>query len=432
MPVSKYININSDITIDIILEYLIKGNVFLTGSPGSGKTWITRKYIDYCTKNYSINSIGITASTGIAAKLLDVNGCCMTIHSWSGIDIVDTNDNYDKILKRVLDKPSHVKRWKNTQVLIIDEISLLDSKIFIFLDMIGKHIRNNEKPFGGIRLLVVGDFHQLPPVNGKFCFNDMNQDGSVWEETFNHMINLTTSYRSNDNNLNKILKRIRKGKELKPNMIKALEKRNSNKILKDVKYPILVPLREMARSINNKKLLENDTKEYKFTAVYNKPELKNLIQKYSPLEDELILKVGCPVIYLINDHSRGLVNGMVGTIIDFINNKPIVKFDNKEYIIDKHVWDKKDNNTLLSMEQFPLLLGYAITIHRSQGQTLSQASIVLDSRVWEKSQCYVALSRLQNLNGLNLLEFDKKVFNINRENDKMVKKYYKKWDKDEK
>lgn len=446
----KYINIDSTVSIETILKYLINGNVFLTGAPGSGKTWITKQYINYCQANYKINTIGITASTGVAAKLLNgalkeqnsfnLNGIIKeqsffnlaeercssgtTIHSWSGIDIVESYDTYEQVLKRVLSKKFIVDRWKKTQVLIIDEISLLDIKIFMYLDMIGQHIRNNTKPFGGIRLLVVGDFHQLPPVNGEFCFNDIR-----WENIFNHMINLTTSHRSNDDNLNRILLRIRKGKMLLPNMIKALKKRNSKKVLATERYPILVPLRDMARNINNEKLEENSSTLYKFEAKYNKPELKSSIQKLSPLEDVLHLKIGCPVIYLINDHSRGLVNGLVGKITNFINEKPVVLFNDIEYIIEKHVWNKKDlnNKNELSMEQFPLLLAYAITIHRSQGQTLSQASIVLDGRVWEKSQCYVALSRLQNLNGLNLLAFDPKVFEINRPNDTLVKEYYKKW-----
>ena len=393
-----------------ILDLIKTNNIFLTGQPGSGKSWITKKYIDMIgTKN-----TGITASTGIAAKIL--NG--VTIHSWSGIDIIEKEDTFDTILKRVLLKPSHVKRWKNTEVLIIDEISLLDSKTFIILDSIGKEIRKSTKPFGGIRLLVVGDFYQLPPVNGNICF-----ESTIWEDTFDYGINLCTSYRSSDDKLNRILKCIRKCKPLKPNMLLVLKKRTSKKVLANIKYPILVPLRDMARNINNKNLLKNENKEYIFNAKYTG--LKETAIKLSPLEDKLVLKVGCPVIYLCNDRMKGLVNGMVGTVIDFIDDKPIVKFANRNHTIDKHLW-KKDN---LSMEQFPLLLGYAITIHRSQGQTLSQASITLDKRMWEKSQSYVALSRLQNLDGLNLISFDPNVFNIINGNDIKVREYYKKWEK---
>jgi ATP-dependent DNA helicase PIF1 len=425
--VSQYMNILSKSEQDKVFDIILNNNVFLTGLPGSGKTYLTRKYIDFCIKN-NIN-IGVTASTGIAAKLLGMKQVgyeSLTIHSWSGVDIVDTNDTFEIILNRVIKKPKHVKRWKNTKVLIIDEISLIDDKLFTFLDRIGKHIRNNDKVFGGIKLLVVGDFYQLPPVNGKYCF-----ESDIWNNSFNYYINLDTSYRSNDDSLNKILKRIRKGKQLLPNMIKALQKRNSKKVLNVERFPIMVPLRDMARNINNNKMSENKNKEHYFKATYNNKDNCSFIQKLSPLEDELVLKIGCPVINLVNDHTRGLTNGMVGTVVDFIDMKPIVNFNNMNVVIEKHIWEKTDNSTsvpkLLRMEQFPLLLSYAITIHRSQGQTLSQASIVLDSRVWERSQSYVALSRLESLNGLNLLEFDPVIFNIIRKNDIKVKDYYKKW-----
>jgi len=422
---NKYINIVTKLEQENTLIYIKNYNVFLTGLPGSGKTHITRQYIKYCNSNNI--KMGVTASTGIASKLLEV-GDSMTIHSWSGIDIVEQNDTFETILNRVIKKPTHVKRWKETSVLIIDEISLLDSKIFTFLDMIGQHLRGNILPFGGIRLLVVGDFYQLPPVKGMFCF-----ESDVWNTIFDININLKTSYRSSDNNINKILSTIRKGKKLKPNMILALKRRNNKKM---IKYPIMVPLRDMARTINNNMMLENNNKMFTSMASYSNNVMKNTIMKntiikLSPLEDELHFKVGCPVIHLINDRNRGLMNGSVGTIVDFVNSKPIVMFKDgdsfSEHIIEKHVWEKVENNILIRMEQYPLLLAYAITIHRSQGQTLSQASIVLDSRVWERSQSYVALSRLQSLKGLCLLEFDTSIFSKFNKNDRKVKIFYKRF-----
>mgnify|MGYP000052296459 FL=1 len=390
-------------------------NIFLTGPPGSGKTWLTNQYINYCKRN--MIKIAITASTGIASKLL--NGT--TVHAWSGINIINEKDSFEDILYRVKSKPKKVSAWRKVQVLIIDEISLLDLKTFSFLDMIGQNIRKNTSPFGGIKLLIVGDFFQLPPVNGTYVFNYQK-----WEEMFDYGINLIENHRSNDIKLNKILKTIRKGKLLTDSMIKRLEKRVSKKET----YPILVPLRSMARKINNDKLGSNNKTEYKYKASYyyneDKDYLKDLIQKQSPLEDELVLKIGCPVINLVNDHSRRLMNGQVGVIIDFINERPIVEFNNIPYIMDKHMWQKElnsDSDSIVSMEQYPLLLCYALTIHRSQGQTLSQASMVLDNNVWEKGQGYVALSRLQSLEGLHLLKFNPNIFKV----DKTVKKYYKNW-----
>ena len=207
-------------------------------------------------------------------------------------------------------------------------------------------------------------------------------------------------------------------------MVKILEKRVVNK----EHYPLLVPLRSMARKIDEDKMKENENKEYTFNANYhfdkNKPYIKDLINKQSPLEETLKLKIGCPVINIINDHSRKLMNGMVGTIVDFKYDIPVVEFEGNNYVMERHIWEKKLNDkTVVKMEQFPLLLAYSITIHRSQGQTLNQASIILDENVWEKGQGYVALSRLKLLEGLYLLKFDPSIFLC----DKKVKKYYKKW-----
>ena len=193
----------------------------------------------------------------------------------------------------------------------------------------------------------------------------------------------------------------------------------------------MVPLRDMARNINNNMMKENTNIIFKSNAVYNNDSNIKNIMKLSPLEDELILKVGCPVIFLVNCHNKGLMNGMVGTVIDFKDGKPVVIFPDLTniYIIEKHIWEKVENNKVMRMEQFPLLLSYAITIHRAQGQTLSQASIILNKNVWERSQAYVALSRLQSLKGLNLLDFDINIFNKFNTNDMMVSSFYKKFNK---
>ena len=407
----EYINLNSDAAFDLITEKLY--NIFLTGPPGSGKSWLTNHYIKYWKKKYM--NIAVTASTGISSKL--INGT--TVHSWSGIGIINEDDDFDSIYKKVKKNTKKVREWKKTDILVIDEISLIDLKTFDILNNIGKVIRNNNEPFGGIKIFIVGDFFQLPPVHGKYCFRHSN-----WENIFKYGINLTENHRSNDTNLNKILKTIRKGKELNEKMVKILEKRVVNK----EHYPLLVPLRSMARKINEDKMKENENKEYTFNANYhfdkNKSYIKDIINKESPLEETLKLKIGCPVINIINDHSRKLMNGMVGTIVDFKYDIPVVEFEGNNYVMERHMWEKKLNDkTVVKMEQFPLLLAYSITIHRSQGQTLNQASIILDENVWEKGQGYVALSRLKLLEGLYLLKFDPSIFLC----DKKVKKYYKKW-----
>ncbi len=405
----QYLNLTSNDALEIITKNL--KNIFLTGPPGSGKSYLTNKYIEYWKKKYM--NIAITASTGIASKI--INGT--TIHSWSGIGIINEYDDFNTVLKKVLDNKKKVKEWKKTDILIIDEISLINIRTLDILNYIGKHIRKNDQSFGGIKLFIVGDFFQLPPVEGEYCFKY-----EEWENMFDCGINLTENHRSSDNKLNKILYKIRKGRELSDKSNNILKSRISN----EEYYPLLVPLRSMARKINTEKLKENKNKEYKYIATYHydKDFFKDIINKNSPLEEELILKVGSPVINLVNDHSRRLLNGMVGTIIDFTPDGPVVRFGQKNYLIEKHIWEKKiEKNKSIMMEQYPLLLAYSITIHRSQGQTLSQASMVLDHNVWEKGQGYVALSRLQNLNGLHLLKYNSNIFKV----DKYVKKYYKKW-----
>jgi len=405
-----YKNRNSDETLEILTENN-HNNIFLTGPPGSGKTYIVNKFME----QNSDKNIIVTASTGVAANLIGGN----TIHSVSGIGIINEHDTFEDILKKVKRKKS--KFWKSTDILIIDEISLIDSRTFEYLDRIGQNIRKCNKPFGGIQLIVVGDFYQLPPISGNYCFEYTN-----WEKCFDIAINLNNIHRSDDDNLNKILLRIRKGKELKENMINILE----NKVSGDIKYPILVPLRKQASDINNKNMASNENEETVFGCEYyynkNKKYLLDLIKKNCPYEENLKLKIGSPVINLVNEPKKKLYNGQVGIVKDFIRGDPLVAFGDYKVLIKKHLWTKEikeDKIEVIGMEQYPLLLSYAITIHRSQGQSLSQASIILDSTVWEKGQGYVALSRLQNLNGLNIINFNPHIFKIN----KTVKKYYKKF-----
>ncbi len=415
----KYIYSDSEESLD----YLIKHNVFLTGPPGSGKSYLINKFINWAMSKKI--KISITASTGIAAKI--INGT--TLHSWSGIGL--GQDTKEKILDSIKGNSYKRKNWKKTEILIIDEISMISGELWVLLDWLGQQIRKNDQPFGGIKIIAVGDFYQLPPVKGKMLIEPEIE----FDKYFDYAICLNQMYRSSDLKLNQILTRVRDGVKLSKEQNELL----ASKVDKNqIKYPILVSLRDSAREMNNKKLNEIKLPETKYVSeVYcvdkntteklNGPEYNNykmVALNECAMEKELVLKVGAPVIYLINDPVNGLVNGSVGFVEEFKNGNPVVKFDINKVEIPKHCY-KKDllNDVTVVVEQYPLLLAYALTIHRAQGQTLSQCSILLDQTVWEDGQAYVALSRLQSLNSLTLLKYDPKVFKVNVK----VKEFYDKF-----
>jgi ATP-dependent exoDNAse (exonuclease V) alpha subunit len=407
-------------------EYLKKYNIFLTGPPGSGKSYLITSFIKWLNEHDI--KVGITASTGIAAKI--INGT--TIHSWAGVGLAQNSK--EKLLEDVKDKKHKKRNWKITQVLIIDEISMISEELWDILDYIGRNIRQIDKPFGGIQILAVGDFYQLPPVKGRMIIDQSEK----LESYFDYGICLNQNYRSSDFKLNQILMNVRDGVELSKEQNQLL-KSKVNKI--NIKYPILVSLRDTARDYNNNKLNEIVDQEQKYVCdiycVNKKTNEQILGNKYDNLkkatfaectmEKELILKPGVPVIYLINDSETGLVNGSIGTVKEFRNGNPVVQFDFIKVEIFKHKFIKEfdgfDGCINVVVEQYPLLLAYALTIHRAQGQTLSQGTLLLDKTVWEDGQAYVALSRLQSLDNLTLLKYDPKVFKVSPK----VKEFYKKF-----
>lgn len=413
----KYINLNSDSALD----YLKKYNVFLTGPPGSGKSYLLNQYIEWARQNNV--KLGITASTGIAAKI--INGS--TLHSWSGIGL--GQESKEKLLEEVESKKHKKKNWKKTQVLIIDEISMISGELWSTLDWIGRGIRKIDKPFGGLQIIAVGDFYQLPPVKGKMLI----EPDIKFESYFDYGINLTQVYRSSDQKLNQILESVRSGTILNPEQTEILK----SKVSSEIKYPILVSLRDSARDMNITKLNELTGIGEKYIAdIYcidtktclkinnaSCENLKKIAFADCAMERELVLKIGAPVLYLVNDPNTGLVNGSVGTVQEFRNKNPVVKFDFTTIEITKHAYKKEFNDVTVVVEQYPLLLSYAVTIHRAQGQTLSQGTILLDKTVWEDGQAYVALSRLRSLDKLNLIKFNPKVFKVSSK----VKDYYTKF-----
>jgi ATP-dependent DNA helicase PIF1 len=411
----------------IISYYKNNENVFITGPGGSGKSFLINKLA-------SIDpNIKICAMTGCAAILLNN---ARTLHSWSGIGV---SSNVPLVLQRIKKNKMALKNWKNTKTLIVDEVSMMSMHLFELLDDVAKLIRKNNNPFGGIQLLFFGDFYQLPPVgdksipnSSKFCF-----ESPRWFDTFPPSFNIPLNkvFRQSDDIYIKILSEIRTG-DISPESIDILSK-YINRPVPDNNITILSPLRSRVDKINNSRLASLDTPLYSITASISRPQTSNIDKDVLGIDKEieylkhtitspfnLSIKVGAFVMCTVNIPNGDtllLANGDRGTVISFNTETltPTIDFNGKIVNMPYHTWK---SNTIpgLTYTQLPLILAWAITIHKSQGSSIDAADIELGNNVFECGQSYVALSRLRSLDGLYLSDFNHKKIKVKPE----VKNFY--------
>lgn len=418
----KYISLSQEDA----LPYMMKGNIFLTGPPGCGKTYLLNKFIDMC-HNINLN-VAVTGTTGMAAYLL--NGT--TINSWGGLGLAE--DTPEIMAETIKKNPKCYNRWWKTQVLIIDEISMLSKELFEKIEKLARILRRDERPFGGLRVIMSGDFFQLPPVNGEMLFMS-----PLWEKVINFGIHLIHIYRQKDTNFLKLLLDIRQGNKLSYDSWKTLLKPFGRTINFKYHQPIrLFPRKYEMNKYNKKKLEEIKKPLHIFEPSCKIPRkmppeivdyyIKKLDQD-SSYDVKVKLKIGAQVLLIKNLHKLGLVNGNVGVVVGWEYDNPIVLFENNmEVVITKQLWEKETQWGSFGRRQIPLILGWALTIHRSQGQTLSSVMVDIGKNVWEKGQSYVAISRASELigkhnRGLFLYQFHPESIKVSDD----VIKYYKKW-----
>lgn len=376
-------------------------NVFVTGEPGAGKTFLVNKYISFLKESGVEPSI--TASTGIAAT--HIGG--MTIHSWSGIGVRKNIGGAD--IDELMQKEKLVKRLNNAKVLIIDEISMLNSEVLDSVEFVCKKLRMRDEPFGGLQVIFVGDFFQLPPVKSfdyqpKFAF-----ESSTWQKVNPIICYIEEQHRQGDGELSRLLSNIRSG-GVTTSAINFLE---SRKIEVDIDSQVtkLFTHNVNVDQINEQNLKKLSEREFVFemTSHGNKGYIESL-KKNCLSPERLCLKVGAKVMFTKNKPESDFVNGTLGEVIGFENNGlyPIVLTKQGERItVTYEDWAiEEDGKILAKITQLPLRLAWAITVHKSQGMTLDEAIVDL-SLAFEFGQGYVALSRVRSEKGLYLIGYNK-------------------------
>ncbi len=385
-------------------------NVFLTGSAGTGKTFLLNEFIKYLKKEKI--KVGITASTGIASTHL--NGS--TIHSWSGIGISKVFNSLS--IKRFLRKKNpKIKEIKETKVLIIDEISMLDAARLDLIDRMCKEIKDPFLPFGGIQIVFCGDFFQLPPISdSNEEKSQLAYDASSWGKAKLKVCYLEKQFRQNDKNFSKILNNIRSNKT-DENTINKLKERLNKNIYGCDKVTRIYSHNKNVDTINDFELAKIENKEMIYDMSFRGPEkLVNSLKKNCLAPEVLKLKEGAIVMFLKNNSKEGYVNGTMGIVIGFDDGWPIVRtVKGKQITVSTAKWNiEKDEEIIASIEQIPLKLAWAITIHKSQGMSLDVAEIDL-SNSFEYGMGYVALSRVKTLDGIKLLGINKSALQVNED-----------------
>lgn len=387
-------------------------NVFLTGAAGSGKTFLLNKYIRYLRKHDV--GVAVTASTGIAAT--HIGG--QTIHSWCGLGIRTSLS--DKELEEVASNKRVKRNVKRTKVLVIDEISMLHASQLDMVHRITSKISEREEPFGGLQVVLCGDFFQLPPIaksanDTKFAF----ESSSLRDSNF-LICYLSEQHRQRKDKLLDILNEIRSGtagEQTKVPLRTCYKRQVVNTKGESVQPTLLYAKNINVDAVNERKLdeLQKPLKTFRMTSRGFSGHVESLIRNCLAPE-QLQLKIGAEVMFVKNDVNGAYVNGSQGVVVDFNDDTgyPEVQLLNGKIVTARPSdWSYEEFDIVrATITQIPLRLAWAITIHKSQGMTLDAAEIDL-SDAFEPGMGYVALSRVSTLEGVRLMGLNDVALTVN-------------------
>lgn len=405
-------------------------SIFITGPGGTGKSFLLQSlhsHFKFGTKKL----LSITAMTGCAAVL--IGPFAKTLHSWAGIGL--GRGDVEAIANTVAADRRKGPRWRKTDCLVIDEVSMMTPALLELLDVVGRKARKcADKPFGGLQIVFVGDFYQLPPVSREspsaFAF-----DSPLWSEVVQETHFLTDIVRQKDPVFQRILNEARVG-ELSTESYDILESRKTMDWKRqEIKPTLLFTKNTDVSAINDAQMRKLAGEEHVFKAETEVPGglapdiVQMLVEKLdrdAPYEVELRLKDRAQVMLLKQLYEEkedakgkmslspihGLVNGSRGVVTGFaLDGNPIVKFLNgKTITVKPATWSSDDDPTALKRSQIPLRVAYALTIHKAQGASLDSALVDVGPSTFECGQAYVALSRVRNLDALFVFEISPKAF----------------------
>lgn len=443
-----------------VLDLVVESgkSVFFTGSAGTGKSVLLREIITVLRKKYARESdrVAITASTGLAA--CNIGG--VTLHSFAGIGL--GKEEVSELVKKIKRNQKAKHRWLRTKVLIMDEISMVDGDLFDKLEAVARQIRNNGRPFGGVQLVITGDFFQLPPVpDGHGASSTFAFDAKSWSAAIQHTIGLHHVFRQKDPVFAGMLNEMREGRLTKASIdtFRSLSRTPESNDHLSLTLTELFPTRSEVERANLTRMNQLKGNEVRYIAkdggtLSDEKQRSRILENYLAPK-ELVLKKGSQVM-LIKNMDETLVNGSLGKVTGFMNELqfgsymsdpdardepvyqhepvnaeqarmratyellmgstseiwPVVRFaiadgTTRDLLCTREVWKTELPNGEIqaSRAQVPLILAWALSIHKAQGQTLDRVKVDL-GKVFEKGQAYVALSRATSIQGLQVLRFD--------------------------